>query len=338
MNKKLVSLLCTASLIATLGSPAYAADQKNEENFQINYEVEKGHHNKSKAQLMDELLADGLTVEEAEYYSEFDILIASLERKGEKIDLNEISSYPSDFVALNELDVKEQALNNDKRAIKSLLERSTSLVHGGEDIDELSKRDSINPNDKLTIKYPDGSSVTKQAKTVLESADDEYTTDTAIRGPWNTNGGQDDMFKQENLSASGTYASSTDVTFKSGTHYAKVTDTLRFKVLNNGTTDKTKWSVEFLSDQGASSGTGIVTASESLSNHVGEKATGSNNFIQGFTDVKFTLSMSVSGSLSFFHDIAGIGFEITGGSWWHEYAITEVSGSGSVLHWTAYYK
>ncbi|WP_315794313.1 hypothetical protein [Paenibacillus sp. BIC5C1] len=338
MKRKLITLLCTASLVATLASPAYASDQKTEEDFQINYDVEKGHNNKSKSQLMDEMIANGLTIEEANYYSDFDILIASMERRGEKIDLNEISSYPSDYVALNELDVKEKALNNDKRAIKSLLERSSSLVRGSGDMEELNRRDSINKGDKITIKYPDGSSVTKEAKTILESSDDEYTLDTAIGGPWNSSRGEDDMFKQENLSSSGTYSSYTDVTFKSATHYAAVNDTFRFKILNNGTTDKSKWSVEYISDQGSSGGSGIVTAEESPSNHNGEKATGSNGFIQGFTDVKFTLSSTVTGSISFFHDIAGISFSVTAGTWWHEYAITEVSGSGSVLHWLAYYK
>jgi hypothetical protein len=346
MFKKLISLSLAFTFSVVMSLPAGASEvySQNDSNslssLEINYDLDTGHNNRSKKEILDDLVNQGVNYEDAEYYAKLDILASKLEQEGIKINFDEIESYPAEYSAYNMFEIRKKALELDKKAIKSLFEHSSVMENGNKDLKSLVKSQSLDvlkSSDalgKTTVKYPDGSSITMNAESVLIKADDSYTTDTNWPGPWSGPFGDADMYKQGEVTSSGNWYNTNDVQFTSPSYWARVNNTYTYQIKNNGSTDRNKWSVHYIESTGASSGSGFITVNTESYQHQGESAVG-NDYIQGYTDARFTVSTSVGGSISF----AGVAlnFSVTGGDFWHQYAINEVCGYGITLHWEAYY-
>lgn len=337
MLNKVKYLLLVGVLLLVFTIPVHASENERKiTDLQINYEQDTGHDNRSKKEIVEELVSEGVSFEDAEFYAKLDILANKMEENGIIINFNEVESYPVDYVAYNMFEIKEKALNLDERAIKSLFESSLVLKHGMEDLKTLTKGKTKNSIGKTVVKYPDGSSVIMNAELQLVEEDDSYKTDTNWPGPWVGTGGGFDMYEQVNINSSGKYYHTNDIEFRGGVYWVKVNDTFAFQIKNNGSNNSSNWSAHFISDSGAASGSGYISVSVDKNNHQGQDAYGCGEFIQGYTDATFTLSGSVEGSVNFWG--AGLAVSITAGDFWHQYAITEVAGCGAILNWEAYYK
>ncbi|MBB3114731.1 hypothetical protein FHS18_006889 [Paenibacillus phyllosphaerae] len=339
-NRKLIaSFAFSVILLCPSVNQVSAATDNDLSKLKVNYATSLGHNGKTENQLIKEAIDSGLSNKEAIYFAKLDILANTIEKNNIIIDLND--RLPDDYFLSHPDEVRERALNLDKQAIASLFDTKTPSTEG---FDKLVKQElkDLHGNGKVTVKYPDGSSFTANVSTVKTGeVDESYKTNdaTQIEGPWN----QSETITVGNpVSSSGQYTTTTEWTFTGNTYWAKVNDTYYYQVLNNGYTNSEYWSTKYVNDTGASSGGsgGFVTAQvENLSNHVyetGKNTTSGNEFIQGYTDVRFLLSASVSASVSF--KWAGIGLSVAPGTWWHQYAITEVDYDGTPWHYAGTFK
>ncbi|AIQ10801.1 hypothetical protein [Paenibacillus durus] len=343
MFKKIISIPIVFTIVTSLSMSAYASgsipqnDKTEIQSLKINYNLDKGHNNKSKQELIDGMVNEGVNSEDADYYAKLDILAAKLEKESKKINFDEISSYSDEDTNFNMFEIRSKALNLDERAIKTIFEHSSVIARGTKDMQELQKSNkSITSLNNATIKYPDGSSVTRTGEVVKikPETDESYTTDTWYPGPWSGAFGEDDMYQEVNLTSSGYYYDTNDIKFESSSYWAKVNNTFTYQIKNNGYTDHQKWSVHYINSQGASSSSGFITVTDSAT-HQGESATG-DDYIQGYTAAKFTISSSVGGEIGFYG--IALNFSVSGGDSWNEYAIVEVCGAAVVLFWEAYFK
>lgn len=348
MLKKVISLPIILALSLVIAIPTGASNviprnnTNNISSLEINYDLDTGHHNRSKTDIINDLVAQGINFEDAEYYAKLDILANKLEENNIVINFDEIESYPEEYSAYNMFEIRNKALELDERAIKTIFEHSSVMERGNKDLEKVVKRNTVNKfrsDDNLgktTVKYPDGSSITLNSESIKVENEDNYTTDANWPGPWDSPFGEDDMYHQGEITSSGKWYNTNDVEFSSPAYWARVNNTYSFQIKNNGYTDSNKWSAHYISTSGASSGSGFITVDSESVKHQGESALGLYNWIQGYTDAKFTVSTSVGGSISF----AGVAlqFSVTGGDFWHQYAINEVCGAGVTLAWEAYYK
>ncbi|WP_195575353.1 hypothetical protein [Paenibacillus sp. 1001270B_150601_E10] len=342
MARKYVEIFLLFLIVSMVFSNSVFAESSNDvvnqaydlSDLKINYDLDLGHHGKTKSELISQFLNDGLTEKEAEYYAKLDILANQLTLKGKKIDISK-GELTKEYIVTHQDELRERALNLDEDAIVSLFHTNLALTTSKDEISrELKKMDGT--SGVVTFKYPDGSSSRVETSTIkVDDRLDYETNGTIISGPWGDN---IDLVNQEaGVSSSGTYVAKTDLSFKGSTHYGKINDTYTFQILNNGSTDMSKWTGKYISDTGASSGGGFVLIdTEYLSNHQRETATAST-YMQGYTDVLYRMESSVSGSITLYY--ASLSFSVTGGSYWHEYAIYEVDGDGQTpIHMAGYFK
>jgi hypothetical protein len=321
--------------------PTFAQENISSENnnkisgLEINYDLDKGHDNKSKDEIIEELVNLGVSMNDAEYYAKLDILAASLENNGIKIDFDEVESYPTEYATFNMLDIREKALELDKRAIKTLFEQSTILARNNEELQSNLDIQSLSSDNKATIRYPDGSSITRISEVTKIKDDDSYTTDTNYPGPWDSPYGGKDMYEQRNVYESGSFYQTNDVTFSGGAYWATINNTFSYQIRNNGSTNVENWTAHYNNSQSASSSSGFVSVTSDKAYHQGETAKGSYQFIQAYTEGRFVISGSVGGSISFAGTALNV--SIQAGDSWRQYAITEVTGSHILLAWEAYY-
>ncbi|MGG4394990.1 hypothetical protein ABEX25_11895 [Paenibacillus thiaminolyticus] len=292
-----------------------SAKQSNEHEqaLEINYETDLGHENRTKDEIIQELMGEGYSLDDSNFYAKMDILAAQLENNG--IVLEDTANEYSDlYIKANKEEIRKKALELDPSAIKALFKSSQSMSLGNEDIEKAQQLiKPFNDEMKYNIKYPDGSSATFYIKTSSNEYQQEgIKTNTNLSGPWN----QSEGFTGENFEAnpSSEYTTTTWWSYNAGISTAKVEDVLKW-----GHRDKSSV-IDFVSDTGSSFYAGVVKIdTEYLSN----SQTGYNSereyVLQGYTDVVFTVSASFSASFGKY-----LGISVDAGAGWHQYCIAEI--------------
>ncbi|SFA51262.1 hypothetical protein SAMN05192569_102932 [Parageobacillus thermantarcticus] len=321
MKRTLGIISLSLTLAFSINSYSFAAANNTTEfeNIQINYEKDLGHENRTKDEIVRDLVNDGLSFEDAEYYAKLDILVNQLEKRNIEVNFDNTPDYSDQYVKAHKKELRDQALNLDKKALKAVLSKNKAMNQGVKDLNnvldlmqEKYKDNKEMENRVIEIKYADGSSLIFNTGIVKEQEKTKEVKpqSTLLGGPWNKTADIDSVNATDN--DGGTYRSTTSWSYVSGASYAKVTDVLRWSF--NGKSDLT---LSYLSDEGASSYAGVVTVDkEYRSNH----KTGYNDdwhVVQGYTDVQFKVSGSFSASFKV------LGISVNAGAGWHQYAITE---------------
>lgn len=322
------ALMSVAFLFVVVCSPSYAA-MKNQV-VQVNFETAKSHKGKSQGQLVAELRSYGLSKDDAEFYAKIDILAAELERIGRVIEPQNksIQKYNSTYYKAHKKEIREQALNLDEAALKTIFSSSSSLSHGSNDVQKSIKniQHKLEPGKpfQYTMSYPDGSSViftsisTPEKKRISEVE----TNATQLGGPWSKEG---DTFSAVNNNQLGTWTTEATWEFKTGVSYSSVKDLLKWSIAENTNT------IKFISDTGASSSGGLVQVDhENLSNHASGYTSYGEYVLQGYTDVRFKTTGSFSAGKW------GLEISVDGGAYWHQYCINEIINFGNGSAWGRY--
>lgn len=295
-------------------------------NLKVDYTSMLGHEGRGYEELVSELINDGLTQDDADYYAKMDILVNQIELHNIDVEscLKDEKKLPDDYIRLNPDDVRSRALNLEPSALKTVLSQNDALDEGKKVAQNAMNAMEQESNQcfDITVDFGDGSKIIATSDTVKDKAEDTElvtnTDDTHVKGPWNSSHFYDyDLTYKTN----GNYTTKSSWKYISGNSIAKVEDVYKwsYKVAKDG-----KKSATYISDSGASSYAGVVTVdSENISNHQNKLADEDGEYIQGYTDVVFSVSGSFAGT---FEGVLSI--SVNAGAGWHEYCITEVANYG----------
>ena len=326
--KKITSFFVALTLLAIfiLPTSSFAAqqDKKTSSDLALDYSSMLGHEDRSYDDLVNGLLENGLTQDEADYYAKMDILTNQIEQQEIDIqaELETVDKIPAEYARINPEEVKNRALNMDLSALKTILEQNDALFYGMQDSkDAIESLDSNSGDYSITIEYPDGSTFSASADVSKEEPElSNLETNTVQPGPWTTS--STFSFIGTCMSETSNYNCNSYWTLTSGSSYARVTDYYRWYFNYPGQY------VSYNSDTGSSYNVGVVQMDyEVLSNHAIEYS--DSSVIQGYTDVRFEVSSNFSASF------AGIGVDVTAGGGWHSYCVTEVFHNGMITCWAA---
>ena len=339
MKKRLCVVITLLSVfLFTICTPVFAesdssSNKKSLKDLEVNYKTMLGHKDRTHDQLVQELLNDGLTQEDAEYYADIDILANQIELQNINIedDLKGVQKLSDQYVRTNPDELRQNALKKDPSALKTILSQNEAIISGPNDsrqaVAQAVKTEKKDDKGyKVTVQYPDGSKYILSSNTVkTEDESSSVTPNTFVVGPWNSS----DWFNYDAKWTAGSYSTTTEWQYQSGTSIAKVKDLFSW-TYTTSPSEKTT----YVNDTGASSYAGVVSIDlEYLSNHTNTTATGQSQYIQGYTDVRFKVSQNFSASFQGYITIS-----CDSGSGWHEYAVTEVSGVADIYSWCAQYK
>lgn len=102
------------------------------------------------------LIDDGLSKEDAEYYAHVDDMVKSMEEKNIKVILDDsIPDMSDEEIAKDKKGFRKRILNGDKVALKKALKSTTARVRGISDLKKLIEKNR--GQTKYVIEYPDGS-------------------------------------------------------------------------------------------------------------------------------------------------------------------------------------
>lgn len=338
--KKFIIIVLTSLIVITVISPASASQPTNDlSQLKVNYESGLGHTGKTKDEMIGQFVKEGMSYDDAEYYAKLDILVATLENQGIKVNFDGIEDYSDEYVKANKKELRKKALDNlDKKALKAIISRNDATKRGNDDIQNIinfKRKIKVNQQDTfdqtIEVKYPDGSSVVFSSNTYGENEYEEVKPQTYLSGPWGSNEAYIDTNWIDDIDG-GNFVSTTDWRFYSSGHYARVNDTSRWSY--SGKSDLT---LSWLSNEGSSSSAGIVLVDrEYLSNKKSGYESSGAHVLQGYTDIIFKTTGSFSATY------LGLGLTVNGGATWHQYAITEIvrvkeTSKGRVFtdHWAA---
>ncbi|KEO81683.1 hypothetical protein [Tumebacillus flagellatus] len=312
--KKIVTFLAVSALV-TVCTTAHAT------------EGTKG------SEIVNDLLQDGLSLDDAKYYAELDGLVKQLSNDNKVVSFNGVEEVSDDYARTHPQEMRKRVLKLDPAALKKAAKSNVNLMeHGQTDIQKQIESDRKKNSIKQSyeVKYPDGSKVTMKFGTekAVDSSTDKVETNTHVIGPWNSSSF---MFMDPGVTASGNYNTWCEWSFSSGVNYSKLKDILNWNY--NKTSSVSTDTTRAVSDTGSSASYGVVQIdNESLSNIGSYNAQGVWQYIQGYTDVRFKVTASFSASYM------GLGVSGNAGAQWHQYAINEVDGSGTPEHYAATYQ
>ena len=328
--KRIISLIITlfslAIIFPTTASAQVSASStsKTLKDLSINYTTMLGHEGRSYDELVQELLNNGLSQRDADYYAKADILANQIEQQDINVDadLKNTQMLSDQYSRLNPDELRDRALNLDPSALKTVLSQNDALKFGNADTQDTLKA-LDNNNYSVTVEYPDGSKfIASSALCKEESGDNELKTNTVVPGPWN-----DEIAYESYWGActyTGNWSHNSYWTYSTGVNWARVGDLYGWYYNDPG-----KY-ISYNSDTGASAYAGVVTiSSESLSNHQNEYSATWGLFLQGYTDVNFHVSSTFKASF------LDLGIDLGGGMGWHGYCVHEVSNEGDVFVYAA---
>ncbi|KGR83518.1 hypothetical protein CD30_19410 [Ureibacillus massiliensis 4400831 = CIP 108448 = CCUG 49529] len=334
--KKFLIYLATVALFMTQFSfsvPVSAKEvvKKPFESLKVNYEKDLGHEGRTKDEIINELLNDGLSYEDAEYYAKMDILVHQIEEQNIDISINESDKLSNAYIKSNGKNLRNQALNLDKRAFVAMVEQNDAFLKGHKDVQKVKKFNeehsiSLNsPVQVIEINYPDGSKVVMEGSTVEEQVTDKVETQTWLTGPWTAETRINDGSDGFNDDDGGTYTTRTTWRFVAGS-YASVQDVLRWKF--GGKSDLT---IDYISDEGSASYAGVVTIRNiDKENYKTGYSSEREHILQGYTDAEF----AVSGAFSATFGVLSV--DVEAGAGWSQFAISEIvrfntTNNGSIM-------
>lgn len=324
-------LILSLSMCIPTSAFAQSSDMQSIKTFndiKMDYTTMLGHEGRSYEMLVKGMLNDGLTMEEADYYAKMDIIVNQIEIaniNGDDI-LENVQAYTGDYARINPDVVKNNALNLDPRALKTVLSQNDAVLLGNNDA-QASIKTLGNKGYNITVRYPDGSKAMYKSSTVIdETESSDIKTNTNVVGPWSKSYMFDYDLTDKTYNTN--YVSTSTWSFTSGGSYTKVSDVFRWTLGPDSHMGTSYSTVYYRDDTGSTSYAGVCSIDlEYLSNHINESASSTGNYIVGYTDARFT----VSGSFTSTFGTLGISGNV--GMGWHQYCITEVSNKGSVRYW-----
>jgi hypothetical protein len=321
--KTLIVLLCLSISLGVMG-PQALAQNNGLAGVNIDYENDLGHEGRTLEEIINELVNDGITLEDATFYAKIEILAVQLTKQGIELNLKNVKEYSDLYVKANKKEIREKALQLDKAALKALIKRNAAMIFGKKDIEKVQKINKLGKKRKnYEVKYPDGTVFNFYMSDVKDNENSDIVdTNTQLSGPWD----EDDTFYASNFTDEdgGNWTSTRVWDYNAGVSVAKVKDILKWSYGGIGDT-----TIDFTSDTGASSYGGVVKIDiEYLSNNQSGNNAYGEHVLQGYTDVRFTVDgsfQSTFGALTIAVDV---------GAGWHQYCITEIvlfsSSTGSI--------
>lgn len=296
VTKKIISVLLAVSVIFGTGINAYAATQ---DDLEVRERT-----------IVSELMADGLSKKDAEYYAALDTMIRQMERTGEVLQLGDaVEAMDVDTALENQALFRARVLEKDPAAVKCALTMTSSLL-GQQEMQALTA--TYQDQNEYTIVYPDGSKITYSSGT------------NEIKNP-------------ESLYASGTSSE----TFGSGTitQYTNYTGYGEYKMTSGVNYSKNRVDVEYTYAstgvtmtyaEGSQSSYGVVLISNSNSGEISREKSTSTKPAEANNQVIYQISGSVGGSVTL------VGYEvsvsISGGANWTQTVYFRVKKNGD---WSA---
>jgi len=308
--KKLVTIVCALLLIISVPIPTFASESSKIVPDNL---------------IVTELLTDGLSQKDAEYYATLDAYVKDLESQGKEIDFSNAVDLEDEWVRANPEEMRNRILQGDKAAIKKAV-LNQAFLHGNEDIRELQEKDKKNniTRNKYSVKYPDGSELTFSGSTIKEEDINEKVetnTNFDASAPWNDS----TWISSTYPSSAGNYSTKTEWQYKTGVNYSKVNNVTNWYWSNNSN----KYGY-LRSMNGASASYGVVSvASEDFQNNIGTSTTDISGFCC-YADVRFQVSSSFSAGYK------GLSISVGANGSWHQYAVTEIFGPFT-HSWSAQY-
>lgn len=156
----LLTLACVVLPSAAFAQTSMPSSSKSLKALSINYATMVGHEGRSYDALIQELLNDGLSQSDAEYYAKLDIFAYQTELQNIDVNsgLKDVQPLSDQFARINPDEVRERALNLDPSALKTILNQNEAMVLGHDDANDIIKTISETSNGYcVTIEYPDGS-------------------------------------------------------------------------------------------------------------------------------------------------------------------------------------
>lgn len=296
MWNRIIGVMCTLTLVLSLGTNALAASQEN-------FEVRKNA-------IVSELMKDGLSRKDAEYYAALDAMIREMERTGEVMQLDDtVDEMDIDTALANQAMFRDSVLKKDPAAVKCALSMNASLL-GQQEMQTLIA--TYQDQNEYTIVYPDGSKIT-------------YSS------------GSDEIKSRDSLYASGTSSE----TFGSGTNtrYTDYTGYGEYKMTAGVNYSKNRVDVEYTYAstgvtmtyaEGSQSSYGAVLISNSNSGEISREKSTSTKPAEANNQVIYQVSASVGGNLTLLGPTVSV--SVSAGANWTQTVYFRVTKNGN---WSA---
>ncbi|ELK43308.1 hypothetical protein BAG01nite_16790 [Brevibacillus agri] len=295
------------------------------------------------------LINEGLSVEDALYYSELQASLDQLKKENKTIDVDSVRSlsaveYTDDYIRKNKKEFREKILQQDPVAIKKATENALQSHFEGNDLLAKLVKEDIEKNGKpksfYEITFPSGDRMQATFESVKEvdSDSDQVETNASSQpyaGPWGSNV---TTIGQGTLpSSSGNWGTSTDIKFYNAAGYASNYLQIKYTLdkKNTSTADDDTVSVYYTYSTASSSGImEVVTPNPNVGRPYDKASKSSNLYTQTFSDATMKLSAQVSGSYNFV--AGGISVTLTHSTIWHEFSIIEVMYHGLPIYYGGY--
>ncbi|RNB87667.1 hypothetical protein EDM56_13910 [Brevibacillus fluminis] len=332
--KRLAASFLIPALLLSISLPISAAEKQSAK--QSNYK---------------KLLKEGLSDEDATYYSELQDSLDQLKKENRTIDVDADAvsnfaavQYSDDYIRKNKKSFREKILQHDPAAIRKATENALkSHFEGNELLSKLVKEDikkNGKPKSFYEITFPSGDSMQATFETVKEvdSESDQVVTNASSQpyaGPWGSNV---TTIGQGTLpSSSGNWGTSNDVKFYNAAGYASNYLQIKYTLdkKNTSTADDDTVTVYYTYSTGSSSGImEVVTYNPNVGRPYDKASKTTNLYTQTFSDATMKLSAQVTGSYNF---VAGsISVTLTHSTIWHEFSIIEVMYHGLPIYYGGY--
>ncbi|EGW41090.1 hypothetical protein [Desulfosporosinus sp. OT] len=312
MFKKVITLAISLLLVVSSVSTAFGAQDTNSSS------------QKTKEQLVQEMLNDGLSIDDANYYADVSKMFDKWKDEGKVLDLANVKEDLSDeYVNSNPKDFRARILSGDMVAIKKAF-FSQAEKNGQKDIQEYLKK---NPNvSSVKIAYPDSSYIVAVGHTTkaVNKEDKGIQTNSWMPGPWNRDydGGYDASVFNE----PGSYATYFEEQTFSGTNYLKVKCLIDWTLTGY---DINTWRARITNASGAASSVGLADiVFRNGVNHYND--TDLYDYAQAYyyadmnTKTAYTVGSGFSESFSTNH-------------YYTQYSIIEITRAGALQFWWGFY-
>lgn len=289
---KAISIVCTLTMIFGLGTKAYAFEESSSELRE--------------KRIVSELMQDGLSRNDAEYYAALDTMIRSMEQSGEILQLDDtIDALDPQIALANQTAFRDRVLQKDPSALKCALSMTLSLS-AQEEMQNLAT--TYQGQDEYTIIYPDGSKIHYgAASTELKDPNTLYASQTIT-----------DTFKTGTNTSYTNYNAYAEYKITSAVNYSKTRVDCEYKYASTGVT--------MTYAEGTQSSYGVILISNSNSGEISREKSTSTKPAEANNQVVY----QVSGSIGF--TMNNVSVSISAGANWTNTVYFRVTKDGE---WSA---
>ncbi len=261
-----------------------------------------------KDKIVSELMADGVSRRDAEYYANLDEMIRRMEASGEIIDVDNVKALDRETMFINQSEFRRQVLNGNKAALKTALQSAESLATGYADIKEFMKKHDN--QSKYVIVYPDGSQIAYDSNTkAIKSSDVLYAS-----------GHNYEKFGGGTISEYTSYTGYAEYTLSSAANYSKNRVEVKYNYSSSGA------KVTYV--EGVQSSYGIVTIANSNGGEISRTQSSYNNPAEANNQVIYQITGSIGAGFTFGSGL-GLSVSITGGTSWTQTVYFRIYSNGA---------